>query len=156
MTTASLATPLKYLSCLAACLLPALASAQFALAPLPYAADALEPHIDKTTMEIRHGRHHNAYVSNLNAQVENHPEIGSMSIEALQGQISRYGAAVRNNGGGHDNHDLFWKLMAAQGQRGEPGTALAEAIKTHFGSLDEMKKKFDQAAVTRFGSGGPG
>ena len=138
---------------IAAACLPALAAAQFTLAPLPYPADALEPHIDKTTMEIHHGRHHNAYVTNLNAQVKTFPELASLSLEAMQGQMSKFNTAVRNNGGGHYNHDLFWKVMAPAGQRGQPSTALAAAINAAFGSADEMKKRFDQAALTRFGSG---
>ena len=143
----------RLLLSLAAACLPALAAAQFTLAPLPYPADALEPHIDKTTMEIHHGRHHNAYVTNLNAQAKTTPELASLSLEALQGQMSRFNTAVRNNGGGHYNHDLFWKVMAPAGQRGEPSAALAAAITAAFGSADEMKKRFDQAALTRFGSG---
>lgn len=133
--------------------LPALAFAQFSLAPLPYATDALEPHIDKMTMEIHHDRHHAAYVNNLNAQVKTFPELANLSLEAIQGQIARFNPAVRNNGGGHYNHDLFWKLMAPADQRGTPGPALISAIDTAFGSLDEMKKRFDAAALSRFGSG---
>ena len=138
---------------LAAACLPALAFAQFTLAPLPYAADALEPHIDKATMEIHHGRHHQAYVNNLNAQVKTFPELANMSLEAMQGQISKFNPAVRNNGGGHYNHDLFWKVMAPADQRGKPSAALDAAIAAAFGSFDEMKKRFDAAALTRFGSG---
>ncbi len=138
---------------LAAAFVPMLASAQFTLAPLPYAADALEPHIDKLTMEIHHGRHHNAYVNNLNAQIKTYPELAGMSLEAMQGQMSKFNTAVRNNGGGHYNHDLFWQVMAPEGQRGAPSAALAAAIDQAFGSLAEMKKRFDQAAMTRFGSG---
>lgn len=145
--------PVRLLSGIAAAMLPALAAAQFSLAPLPYPADALEPHIDKQTMEIHHDRHHQAYVNNLNAQVKNTPELANLSLEAIQGQISRYGPAVRNNGGGHYNHDLFWKLMAPEGQRGKPSPALEAAIAASFGSLEEMKKRFDQAALSRFGSG---
>lgn len=145
--------PARLLSGIAATMLPALAAAQFSLAPLPYPADALEPHIDKQTMEIHHDRHHQAYVNNLNAQVKNTPELANLSLEAIQGQISRYGPAVRNNGGGHYNHDLFWKLMAPEGQRGKPSPALEAAIAASFGSLEEMKKRFDQAALSRFGSG---
>lgn len=145
--------PARLLSGIAAAMLPALAAAQFSLAPLPYPADALEPHIDKQTMEIHHDRHHQAYVNNLNAQVKNTPELANLSLEAIQGQISRYGPAVRNNGGGHYNHDLFWKLMAPEGQRGKPSPALEAAIAASFGSLEEMKKRFDQAALSRFGSG---
>ncbi len=138
---------------LAAACLPALAAAQFSLAPLPYAVDALEPHIDKATMEIHHGRHHAAYVNNLNALTKTNPELATLSLEAMQAQISKFPAGVRNNGGGHYNHDLFWKLMAPAGQRGEPSPALQAAINSSFGSTDEMKKRFDQAALTRFGSG---
>jgi len=136
----------------AACL-PVLAAAQFTLAPLPYATDALEPSIDKATMEIHHGRHHAAYVNNLNAQVKAYPELANLSLEALQGQMSRFNAAVRNNGGGHYNHALFWQVMAPQGQQGVPSDALAAAIQGGFGSMDDLKKRFDQAALTRFGSG---
>lgn len=138
---------------LAATLLPSLAFAQFTLPPLPYAADALEPVIDKTTMEIHHDRHHAAYVNNLNAQIKSYPELDHLSLDALQGKISQYNAAVRNNGGGHYNHDLFWKVMAEPGLGGEPSAALKQAIDAQFGNLDELKKRFDQAAVSRFGSG---
>lgn len=147
------ARPRHLLVGLAAAFMPMLAAAQFTLAPLPYPTDALEPHIDKMTMEIHHGRHHNAYVNNLNAQIKGYPDLANMSLEAIQGQISRFNTAVRNNGGGHYNHDLFWKLMAPEGQRGAPGAALAADIDKTFGSLAEMKKRFDQAAVGRFGSG---
>jgi superoxide dismutase, Fe-Mn family len=134
-------------------LTPALAAAEFTLAPLPYASSALEPHIDARTMEIHHGRHHNAYVTNLNAQIKTFPDLEKMSLEQMQGQISKFNTAVRNNGGGHYNHDLFWKLMAPEGQRGKPGDALLGEITKTFGSLEEMKKRFDQAALGRFGSG---
>lgn len=133
--------------------LSALAFAQFSLAPLPYAADALEPHIDKATMEIHHGRHHAAAVNSLNSQVKNFPELANMPLEAMQRQMSKFNTAVRNNGGSHYNHDLFWQIMAPEGQRGRPSAALAAAIDAAFGSFDEMKKRFDQAALTRFGSG---
>lgn len=133
--------------------LPAFAAAPFTLAPLPYAANALEPHIDQATMEIHHGRHHAAYVNNLNAQVQNFPELSGLSLEALQGRISTFNTAVRNNGGGHYNHDLFWKLMAPEGLRGKPSAALEAAVTAAFGSLDAMKKRFDEAALGRFGSG---
>ncbi len=144
---------LSVAAALAAVCLPAFAAAQFTLAPLPYATDSLEPHIDRITMEIHHGRHHAAYVNNLNAQVQSFPELAGLSLEALQGQISRFNAAVRNNGGGHYNHDLFWKLMAPKGQRGKPSAAMEAAITAAFGSLDEMRKRFDAAALGRFGSG---
>ncbi|WP_305047018.1 superoxide dismutase [Geoalkalibacter sp.] len=125
----------------------------FTLPALPYASDALEPYIDKMTMEIHHGMHHQAYVNNLNAQVKNFPELEGMSLESMMARISTFNAAVRNNGGGHYNHDLFWKLMAPPGQGGEPSAALMQAITEGFGSLDELKKQFNQAAATRFGSG---
>ncbi|MDD3354453.1 superoxide dismutase [Zoogloea sp.] len=133
--------------------LPVIASAQFALPALPYAPEALEPHIDKVTMEIHHGRHHKAYVDNLNTQAKTTPELANLSLEQLQKQISRYPVAVRNNGGGHYNHDLFWTLMAPAGQGGVPSAALTKAVDDTFGSLAEMKKRFDQAALGRFGSG---
>jgi len=138
---------------LLAALLPGLAAAEFTLAPLPYPADALEPHIDAQTMEIHHGRHHNAYVTNLNAQIANYPELAQMSLEDIQRQISGFNSAVRNNGGGHYNHELFWQLMAPAGQGGAPGRELQSAIDATFGSLDTMKSQFDQAALGRFGSG---
>ncbi|WP_442900195.1 superoxide dismutase [Geoalkalibacter sp.] len=125
----------------------------FTLEPLPYASDALEPYIDKMTMEIHHGMHHQAYVNNLNAQVKNFPELEGMSLESLMARISTFNAAVRNNGGGHYNHDLFWKIMAPAGQGGEPSAELLKAITGAFGSLEEMKKQFNQAAAARFGSG---
>lgn len=134
-------------------LVPTLALAQFSLPALPYPTDALEPHIDKATMEIHHGRHHAAYVNNLNAQVKNTPELAGVSLEAMQQQMSRYSVAVRNNGGGHYNHDLFWKVMAPAGQGGKPSAALEAAITGAFGSAEAMTKRFDQAAMTRFGSG---
>jgi Fe-Mn family superoxide dismutase len=123
----------------------------FTLPALPYAFDALEPHIDARTMEIHHGKHHAAYVNNLNAAVQGTPA-EQMSLEALMAGISAYPMAVRNNGGGHYNHSLFWTLMAPQAG-GEPGGALAEAIAKAFGSFEDFKKAFSQAAATRFGSG---
>lgn len=143
----------RLMAAVAAACLPAFAAAQFSLAPLPYAANSLEPHIDTTTMEIHHGRHHAAYVNNLNAQVKNFPELANLSLEAMQAQMSKFNTAVRNNGGGHYNHDLFWKVMAPADQRGKPSAALEAAIQGQFGSLDELKKRFDAAALTRFGSG---
>jgi len=137
----------------ASLLVSSAAWAQFTLAPLPYPANALEPHIDTQTMEIHHGRHHNAYVTNLNAQVKTFPDLAQMSLVDMQKQISKFNAAVRNNGGGHYNHDLFWKVMAPAGQGGKPSAALEAAINQAFGSPEAMKKQFDQAAMTRFGSG---
>ena len=145
------------LACLSALLLllgTALpAWADFALPPLPYAAEALEPVIDATTMSIHHDRHHGAYVANLNAQIRANPALARLSLEALQGQISRFPMAVRNNGGGHWNHSQFWAVMAPEGQGGEPSAALLAAINRGFGSLEDLQTQFNQAATGRFGSG---
>jgi Fe-Mn family superoxide dismutase len=123
----------------------------FTLPSLPYAFNALEPHIDARTMEIHHGKHHNAYVTNLNAAVAGKPE-ENLSIEEICKNISKYPVAVRNNGGGHYNHSLFWTLMAPNAG-GAPTGALADAINAAFGSFDEFKTKFNAAGVGRFGSG---
>ncbi len=123
----------------------------FTLPALPYANNALEPHIDAKTMEIHHGKHHNAYVTNLNAAVAGKPE-ESLSIEEICKNISKYPAAVRNNGGGHYNHSLFWAIMGPNAG-GTPTGPLAEAINSAFGSFDEFKTKFAAAGTTRFGSG---
>jgi Fe-Mn family superoxide dismutase len=123
----------------------------FKLSDLPYAFDALEPHIDATTMEIHHDRHHAAYTNNLNGAVEGTPSENS-SIEDILASISTQPAAVRNNGGGFYNHNLFWEGMSPTGG-GEPTGALAEAIDTKFGSFENFKKEFSKAAATRFGSG---
>ncbi|QQL51603.1 superoxide dismutase [Mucilaginibacter ginkgonis] len=123
----------------------------FELPALPYATDALEPHIDKMTMEIHHGKHHQAYVTNLNKALEGKPEANS-SIEEIVKNISKYPAAVRNNGGGHYNHSLFWTLLTPNGG-GEPGGALGDAIKSTFGSFADFKTKVNEAGATRFGSG---
>lgn len=125
----------------------------FTLAPLPYAVDALEPAIDKETMLIHHGKHHQAYVNNLNAQEQAYPDLTKMSLETMMANISKYNMAVRNNGGGHYNHDLFWKLMAPIGKGGTPSAALSKAIDRDFGSIDKMKEAFEKAGATRFGSG---
>jgi superoxide dismutase, Fe-Mn family len=126
------------------------------LPPLPYATDALEPYIDKMTMEIHHDKHHAAYVTNLNKALENLPELQNLSIEELLVHLDRVPenvrTMVRNNGGGHLNHSLFWKLMK-KGGGGEPKGHLAEAIKSTFGSFSDFKTKFNQAGTTRFGSG---
>jgi Fe-Mn family superoxide dismutase len=129
------------------------AQAEFSLPPLPYAANALEPAIDATTMTIHHDKHHGAYVANLNQQIANHPALADLSLEALQGQISRFPAAVRNNGGGHWNHSQFWAVMAPPGKGGTPSNALLKAIQRDFGSLEAMRSQFQQAAAGRFGSG---
>ena len=122
---------------------------------LPYAFDALEPHIDARTMEIHHGKHHAAYVNNLNAALEKHPELQSKSVEELIGDLSKVPedirTAVRNNGGGHWNHSLFWQLLSPKG--GKPAGSVVKAIESTFGSFDAFKEQFGKAAVGRFGSG---
>jgi Fe-Mn family superoxide dismutase len=123
----------------------------FTLPALPYAPAALEPHIDSRTMEIHHGKHHNAYVTNLNNAIAGKPE-ESMSIEEICRNISKHPVAVRNNGGGHYNHSLFWTLMAPNAG-GAPTGALADAINAAFGTFEEFKTKFAAAGVGRFGSG---
>ncbi|MEO6520741.1 MAG: superoxide dismutase [Mucilaginibacter sp.] len=123
----------------------------FELPALPYATDALEPHIDKLTMEIHHGKHHQAYVTNLNKALEGKPEATS-SIEEIVKNISKFPPAVRNNGGGHYNHTFFWSILTPNGG-GEPTGELAEAIKATFGSFGEFKTKLSEAGATRFGSG---
>lgn len=123
----------------------------FELPALPYASDALEPHIDKATMEIHHGKHHNAYVTNLNNAIAG-TDAESKSLEELQATISQYPMAVRNNGGGHYNHSLFWTIMAPNAG-GQPTGELADAINQAFGSFEDFKKKFSEAGATRFGSG---
>jgi Fe-Mn family superoxide dismutase len=123
----------------------------FTLDPLPYAHNALEPHIDEQTMQIHHGKHHQAYVDNLNKAIAG-TEHESKSLEQLVGQAGSISMAVRNNGGGHWNHTFFWNSMSAQGG-GLPTGQLAEAINSAFGSFDAFKEKFSQAGLTRFGSG---
>lgn len=123
----------------------------FTLPALPYAPDALEPHFDKTTMEIHHGRHHNTYVTNLNNAIAGTAAEG-LSLEDINKNISKYSVAVRNNGGGHFNHSLFWTILAPNAG-GAPTGALAEAITKTFGSFDTFKEEFGKAAVGRFGSG---
>jgi Fe-Mn family superoxide dismutase len=124
----------------------------FQLPALPYANNALEPHFDAQTMEIHHDRHHAAYVNNLNAALENHADLQSLSIGELMANISEHSTAIRNNGGGHYNHSMFWKLLSPNGG-GEPKGALAEAIDTYFGSFEKFKDEFSRAGTTRFGSG---
>jgi Fe-Mn family superoxide dismutase len=127
-----------------------------ALPALPYAHDALEPHIDKQTMEIHHGKHHAAYVNNLNAALEKHPELQSKSVEDLVKGIASVPedirTAVRNNGGGHVNHAMFWQIMAPNAG-GAPTGAIASAIDAAFGGFDAFKEQFGKAAAGRFGSG---
>jgi Fe-Mn family superoxide dismutase len=124
----------------------------FTLAPLPYANDALEPHFDAKTMEIHHDRHHNAYVTNLNAAIAG-TELDNQSIEEILANVSKASPAVRNNGGGHYNHDLFWNILAPAGKGGELSGDLKSAIEAAFGSVDEFKAQFKAAATSRFGSG---
>ena len=123
----------------------------FELPKLPYAHNALEPHIDAKTMEIHHGKHHQAYVTNLNNAIKG-TDLEKQSIEEICKNISKHSAAVRNNGGGHYNHSLFWTIMKPNGG-GEPTGAIADAIKSTFGSFDDFKTQFAQAGATRFGSG---
>jgi superoxide dismutase, Fe-Mn family len=131
----------------------AVAEAAFELPPLPYPAEALEPHVDAETMNIHHGRHHRAYVDNLNAQVANFPELASLDLESMQARISGFNVAVRNNGGGHYNHSLFWQVMAPPGTGGSPSAALAAAVERKFGSLEALKAEMNRAATSQFGSG---
>ena len=123
----------------------------FQLPDLPYAFDALEPHIDATTMEIHHDRHHAAYTTNLNGAIAG-SSLENSSIEDILANISAQAPAVRNNGGGFYNHNLFWEVMAPNAG-GEPTGALAEAINSKFGSFENFKTEFSKAAATRFGSG---
>ena len=128
----------------------------YTLPALPYAFDALEPYIDAKTMEIHHDKHHGAYVTNLNKALESAPDLAGKSVEALIANLSAVPeairAAVRNNGGGHANHSMFWKIMK-KGGGGEPKGEIGDAIKGAFGSFADFKTKFNQAATTRFGSG---
>ncbi|MGZ0880161.1 superoxide dismutase SodA [Priestia megaterium] len=128
----------------------------YKLPELPYAYDALEPHIDKETMNIHHTKHHNTYVTNLNAAVEGKADLESKSIEELISNLDAVPedirTAVRNNGGGHANHSLFWAILCPNGG-GAPTGELADAIASKFGSFDQFKEEFANAAKTRFGSG---
>jgi Fe-Mn family superoxide dismutase len=128
----------------------------YQLPPLPYPFDALEPSIDARTMEIHHDRHHATYVNNVNAALEGHPDLANMSVEDLLKNIDRVPdaikTAVRNNGGGHANHSMFWQIMK-KGGGGQPSGALADAINSTFGGFDQFKTQFSQAGAGRFGSG---
>jgi superoxide dismutase, Fe-Mn family len=130
--------------------------ANFTLPELPYAFDALVPHIDEETMKIHHGRHHNTYVTNLNNALEGHADLAEKSLEDLLTNLDALPesirTAVRNNGGGHANHSLFWELLSPNGG-GSPTGELSDAINSAFGSLDAFKEEFAKAAMTRFGSG---
>ncbi len=123
----------------------------FTLPALPYAHEALEPHFDTMTMQIHHGKHHQAYVDNLNKALEG-TDHANASLEELMAMMSKLPMAVRNNGGGHYNHSLFWQLLSPQGG-GTPSGALAEAIESQLGGFEAFKTAFAQAGMTRFGSG---
>jgi Fe-Mn family superoxide dismutase len=123
----------------------------FELPKLPYDLTALEPHIDAKTMEIHHGKHHQAYINNLNAAIEG-TDLAGKSIEAIMGEISKHSMAVRNNGGGHYNHSLFWTILGPNAG-GSPSGKLMDAIVSAFGSFDAFKDQFAKAGATRFGSG---
>lgn len=123
----------------------------FELPNLPYAHDALEPHFDTLTMQIHHGKHHNAYVTNLNAAVAGTENEGKSLLELLA-NVSKLSPAIRNNGGGHFNHTLFWTILSPNGG-GEPTGAIGDAINATFGSYEKFKEEFSKAAATRFGSG---
>ena len=123
----------------------------FELPALPYAHNALEPNIDVTTMEIHHGKHHNGYVNNLNGAISG-TDLDGKPIEEILKNVSRHSGAVRNNGGGHYNHSLFWTIMSPNGG-GTPSGDLSAAIDAKFGSFDKFKEEFSKAAATRFGSG---
>lgn len=130
--------------------------AKHELPALPYEANALEPHIDAETMKIHHGKHHNTYVTKLNDALEGHNDLQDKSIEALVSNLDAVPesirTAVRNNGGGHANHTLFWQVLSPNGG-GEPTGELADAINSKFGSFDKFKEEFAKAGATRFGSG---
>jgi Fe-Mn family superoxide dismutase len=128
----------------------------YTLPPLPYAPDALEPHIDKQTMEIHHGKHHQAYINNLNTALEKHPDLQTKSVEDLIRGINTVPedirTAVRNNGGGHANHSMFWQIMGPHAG-GQPTGAIADAITSSFGGFDAFKEQLAKAGAGRFGSG---
>jgi len=130
--------------------------AEYTLPPLPYDYGALEPHIDAKTMEIHHGKHHQTYINNLNAALKDHPDHQGKTIEALISDLNALPdairAAVRNNGGGHANHSLFWQIMKSAGG-GEPTGAIAQAIASELSGFAAFKEAFTKAATTRFGSG---
>jgi superoxide dismutase, Fe-Mn family len=131
---------------------------EYTLPPLPYPPEALEPHIDAQTMQIHHGKHHQTYVNNLNAALKEHPDLQGSTVQDLERLIRNLNSvpegirtAVRNNGGGHLNHTMFWEIMGPNG--GQPGGALAAAINSTFGGLDQLKSAINDAGAKRFGSG---
>ena len=129
----------------------------YTLPDLPYAHDALEPVIDARTMEIHHGKHHNTYITNLNTALEGHDDLAARSVEDLISDLDSVPedirTAVRNNGGGHANHSLFWQLMAPEADRGEPSDEFRAAAEASYGSIDATHDEFVKAGTTRFGSG---
>ncbi len=134
------------------------AAAPYEQAPLPYAFDALEPHIDAKTMEIHHGKHHATYIKNLNAALEGKVDLGALSLDDLLGKLTgiedkALQTTLRNNGGGHWNHAFFWETLAPADKSGKPSGELAKAIDSSFGSMDAFKTAFGEAATKRFGSG---
>lgn len=129
----------------------AMTNGKHTLPALPYAYDALEPHMDARTMEIHHTKHHQAYITNLNNAIEG-TELANMSLEAIFAEMSKHSMAVRNNGGGHWNHNLFWEVMSPNGG-GKPSGKLLSAIEQRFESFDKFKEEFNKAGATRFGSG---
>jgi superoxide dismutase, Fe-Mn family len=131
----------------------AAAQGAFQLPALPYAADALAPVIDRETMELHHGKHHQAYVDNLNKAVAADPSLKGLSLEQILGRVANLPRAIRDNGGGHWNHSFFWTLMAPEGQRGAPSKELEAAIQRDFGGMDKFKAAFQQAGTGQFGSG---
>jgi Fe-Mn family superoxide dismutase len=152
--TATKKTFARFITLLALALFGSLAQAQgFTLAPLPYPYDALAPVIDERTMQIHHGKHHQAYVDNLNKAIAAAAPLAGLSLEALLAQTSKSGDAVRNNAGGHWNHSFFWESMTRPGQGGAPSAELLAVIARDFGSLDQFKAAFRAAGLGRFGSG---
>lgn len=123
----------------------------FTLPELPYAKDALEKVIDAQTMSLHHGKHHQAYIDNLNKEVEKDEKLQGKTIEEIIGSVSKHNKAVRNNGGGHWNHTFFWNIMTPE--KTEPSEELAEAVKKSFGSMDEFQKQFEEGGTKQFGSG---
>lgn len=153
MKTLILALSLLAVSALPALATPNKTSGPFTLPALPYAYDALEPAIDAKTMETHHGKHHQAYIDKLNAEVAKEAKLDGQSLDAIIRNVSAYNDAVRNNAGGHWNHSFFWTLMAPAGKTGTLSTALETAIDDAFGSLDKFKAAFEKAGADRFGSG---
>lgn len=153
ITTALLTAALLGMSVMPAVAVEQQQDGGFALPDLPYAPNALEPVIDAKTMETHHGKHHKAYVDNLNKQIESTPDLSGKSLDDIVKNISKYSAAVRNNGGGHWNHSFFWQLMGPADKSGAPSAELEKALVDSFGSIDAFKEEFEKAGTTRFGSG---